>query len=119
MILYVNEKNEIKDVHATNDTTLMAVEVPGGVFDGWSVAKILCHRLNLENGMYAGYSPAVDTRIIEHIDRLGANNEATAEDVANTQFGLMETYEQTEANTSEITNVQLAIMELYEMILGE
>lgn len=119
MILFINKKNEIKDVNTTTDASLMPVEVEDGFFASWSVAKICCFKVILRNGKFAGFTPYVDSRLIEHIERLGKENEATNEDVANTQMGLMETYEQTEVNTSEITNTQLALMELYEMIAEE
>ena len=79
MIVYINEKNEIKDVNATTDTTLTEVEIPAGVFENWSVAKICCHKLMLENGKYTGFTPYVDTKIIEHIERLGTGHENNAE----------------------------------------
>lgn len=79
MIVYVNKKNEIKDVNVTSDETLVAVEVPEDVFYGWSVAKICCHKLTLENGQYTGFTPYVDTKIIEHIERLGTGHEDNAE----------------------------------------
>lgn len=121
MKVYVNSNNEIKDVGTCNDANLMEVEISDefNPFMGWSVAKICCHKVILRNGKFAGFTPYVDSRLIEHIERLGKENEVTAEDVANTQMGLMETYEMTETNTSEITNTQLALMELYEMIAEE
>ena len=77
MIVYINEKNEIKDVGTTTDDTLRPVEVPSDVFNGWSEAKILCYKLDIKDGAYNGYIPGVDTRIIEHIDRLGNKNTET------------------------------------------
>lgn len=74
MIVYVNENNEIKDVNTTADATLIPIEVPECIFDGWSVAKICCHKLGLENGQYTGFTPYVDSRIIEHIERQGQEN---------------------------------------------
>lgn len=79
MKVFINENNEIKDVNTTTDTTLTEVEIPAGVFENWSVAKICCHKLRLENGQYEGFTPYVDSRIIEHIDRLGAGHENNAE----------------------------------------
>lgn len=79
MKVYINSQNEIKDVNTTTDSTFTAVEIPEGVFDNWSVAKICCHKIDLENGQYVGFAPYVDTRIIEHIERLGTENEHNAE----------------------------------------
>ena len=80
MKVFLNEKNEIKDVHSTKDESLTMVELPEGVFEGWSEAKILCQKLYLKDGEYRGFAPAVDSRIIEHIDRLGTESERIASD---------------------------------------
>lgn len=80
MILFINSKNEIKDVNETSDENLRAVEVDdeSTPFANWSVAKICCHKVMLnEEGKYTGFTPYVDTRIIEHIERLGLGNEKT------------------------------------------
>ena len=80
MILFINKKNEIKDVNATTDASLTPVEVSDTEFQGWSVAKICCHKICLtEDGQYQGFTPYVDTKIIEHIERLGTENEHNAE----------------------------------------
>ncbi len=80
MIVYINSKNEIKDVDTTTDATLTPIEMPeDNPFDNWSVAKICCHKLRLENGQYTGFTPYVDTKIIEHIERLGTGHENNAE----------------------------------------
>lgn len=80
MILFINSKNEIKDVNETSDENLTAIEVDdeSTPFANWSVAKICCHKVMLnEEGKYTGFTPYVDTRIIEHIERLGLGNEKT------------------------------------------
>ena len=82
MKVFVNSKNEIKDVNTTTDESLVGVEIPEDVFAGGSVAKICCFKLILENGQYRGFTPYVDTRIIEHIERLGKEAEALAEENA-------------------------------------
>lgn len=71
MKVFVNSKNEIKDVNTTTEETLVVVEVPDDVFAGWSVAKICCFKLILEDGQYRGFTPYVDSKLIEHIERLG------------------------------------------------
>jgi len=93
MIVFINEKNEIKDVGSTTDTTLKQVVVPEYVFNGCSIAKILCFKIILIDGEYAGYEPGVDVRIIEHIDRLGFDNEKNAADVTDIQVAMAELYE--------------------------
>ena len=77
MKVFINAKNEIKDVGTTTDKTLIEVEIPEGEFDNWPVAKICCHKIDLENGRYVGFTPCVDIKIIEHIERLGNKNTET------------------------------------------
>ena len=81
MKVFINENNEIKDVNTTTDASLRPIEMPkDNPFANWSVAKIRCHKVDLENGQYAGFTPYVDSKVIEHIDRLGAENERIASD---------------------------------------
>lgn len=93
MKVFINEKNEIKDVHSTTDGSLTMVELPEGVFDEWSEAKILCQKLDMKDGKYKGFGPAVDTRIIDHLDNLGKANERNASDVTDIQMAMAELYE--------------------------
>lgn len=76
MILFINNKNEIKDVNTTDDNSLTSIEIEdeNNPFVDWSVAKICCYALNLENGKYKGFYPYVDTRIIEHLNKLSIQN---------------------------------------------
>ena len=76
MIIYVNERNEIKDVETTNLDGLTAVEVTDGTFDGWSKAKICCYRAVVDSGNVTMLTPYIDSRLIEHIDQLGRQTEA-------------------------------------------
>lgn len=93
MKVFINAKNEIKDVNSTTDASLTMVEIPEGVFDDWSEAKILCYKVCLLDGAFAGFTPAVDTRIIEHLDNLGKANERNASDVTDIQMAMAELYE--------------------------
>lgn len=77
MKIYVNEKGEIKDVNFTSDTSLSEIEVTDGTFDGWSVAKICCYKVNVSDGHVTMMTPYVDSRLIEHIEQLGMQNEKT------------------------------------------
>ena len=79
MIVYINSENEIKDIGSTTNETFTMVEVPDEAFAGWCEAKILCQKVIFTNGVYSGYEPAVDPRIIEHLDRLGTGHEDNAE----------------------------------------
>ena len=79
MILYVNGENEIKDVNTTEDETLIPLVVNDDdtTFDGWSIAKICCHKVEVTGGYITRFTPYVDSRLVEHIDRLGKENAST------------------------------------------
>ena len=50
MIIFVNDRNEIKDVDVTKDQTLKAYEIAESdlnPFANWPVAKICCYRVGL------------------------------------------------------------------------
>ena len=82
MILFVNEKNEIKDVNTTSDPSLIPLEVNDdeqNPFRDWNVAKICCYRATVSDGMVTMMTPYIDSRLIEHIDRLGAAQNAVAD----------------------------------------
>lgn len=78
MILYVNKNNEIKDVNYTSDKNLISLEVndkfPDNPFLSWSVAKICCYKVEVKDGVVTGYTPYVDSKIVEHIERQGQQN---------------------------------------------
>ena len=80
MKVYINSNYEIKDVGATEDLNLIPVEVPNMFFDGWSVAKICCYKLIVSKGNVEGFTPYVDSRIIEHIDKLAKKSEEVSEE---------------------------------------
>ncbi len=80
MIVYVNKKNEIKDVDTTADATLIPIEMPeNNPFASWSIAKICCHKVILNDGSFVGFVPYVDSKLIEHIDKLGQENAVLTE----------------------------------------
>lgn len=78
MILFVNDKGEIKDVDFTKDTSLIPLEVNDvdNPFIGWSVAKICCYRVTVSDGRVTMMTPYIDSRLLEHIDQLGKQVEA-------------------------------------------
>ena len=104
MIIFVNERNEIKDVNISSDETLTAYEIADGdlnPFANWSVAKICCYRVDLtpetdddmtETGRYfiTMMTPYVDSRIIEHIEQLGKQVETNSADILTTQDAVCE-----------------------------
>lgn len=68
MKVFVNERNEIKDVNVTSDTSLKEVEITDGTFDGWSVAKICCYKVAVSDGVVIMMTPYVDSRIIQPLE---------------------------------------------------
>ena len=76
MILYVNKKNEVKDVNTTTDNSLtpLVVNDNDNPFLSWSIAKICCYKVEVENGIVTSFTPYVDSRIVEHIERQGQAN---------------------------------------------
>ena len=77
MRIYVNNKKEIKDVVTTTDNSLIEYVINDeyNPFINWSVAKICCYKAEVdEDGNVIMFTPYVDSRIIEHIDKLGKQN---------------------------------------------
>ena len=124
MILYVNDRNEIKDVHSTKDSTLTEVVINDerNPFKDWSIAKICCYRVDVREGVVCMFTPYVNSLIIEHLDRLGEQNGQTEETVTNLEVAVCENYESAELfkeeTNSQLDNLQLALVEVYEMIAG-
>lgn len=121
MLLFVNNNNEVKDVNFTKDSSLLPLEVfddDYNPFKDWSVAKICCYRVEVQNGVVIMYTPYVDSRIIEHIDKLGKQGDSNSTDILDTQLGLADTFESMEANSESITMCEEALAEIYELILG-
>jgi len=118
MKVYCNDRLEIMDVGSTLDTTLTEYEVPDEDFEGWSIAKICCYKIYVSLGKYCGFSPYVDSRLIQHIEQLGKQTEFNASDISDNREGLTETFESTLTNTDDISMCREAIEEIYEMIIG-
>ena len=95
MILYVNDKNEIKDVNTTSDPSLIALEINDETnpFEGWSTAKICCYMVNVAEGQVVMMTPYVDSRLIEHINQLGKENDLNAADASDLRAAIEELYE--------------------------
>lgn len=81
MIVYVNDKNEIKAVGVTSDSTLTAIEITDGTFDNWSDGKICCYKINVVDGNVTMLTPYVDSRLIDHFDELSKTTEEVAESI--------------------------------------
>lgn len=97
MILYVNEQNEICDVDSTDDSNLIPLVIndDDNPFETWNKAKICCYKVEVSDGNIIKYSPYIDTRVINHIDKLEGNNKK---------------------NESQITTLELILTELYKLI---
>lgn len=79
MILYVNGKNEVVDVNATENKNLIPLVVNEDIeenksFLSYSIAKMCCYKVEVENGILTSYIPYVNDKLIQHIDRLSTQN---------------------------------------------
>jgi len=88
MIVFTNDKLEIKDVGTTDDASLTEnyIDDECNPFKGWSTAKICCYKATILFGRVVMMTPYVDSKLLEHIDQLGqqtAENNAAALDLAN------------------------------------
>lgn len=63
-------------------------------------------------------TPYMDSRIVEHISRLGGDTEMVAADLTDTQLALVENYDQTLAIADDLTDTQLALVENYDQTLS-
>lgn len=90
MIIYINKNGEIKDVNTTSDTTLTPVNISdeNNCFKGWSIAKICCYKVSVNNGHVVMLTPYIDSKTIERISKLGSENEALQEQLIATQAQL-------------------------------
>ena len=119
MILFVNDKGEIRDIDSTEDKSLTALEITGSnPFEGWSDARIRCYRVEVRDGEVVMMTPYVSSTLLDHIDYLGKGTQAVAESVTSTQMALTETFEQAEKNGDQLTDAEIAIAEVYEELVG-
>ena len=122
MIIFCNNKGEIKDVgiNSKADETLTRFEIEdeGNPFKDFSSAKICCYKCTVIGGKVTMMTPYLDSRLIEHIEQLGQSTEINKADISDNREGIMETFESTLTNEAELEDCRSAIIELYEM-LGE
>ena len=76
MILFINERNEIKDVDVTRDETLKGYEIvdDNNPFKNWDVDKICCYKVGLTPEIV---TEVVDIEEVTYTDEEG--NEVTEE----------------------------------------
>lgn len=81
MYLILNSDNEIKGVGVTTNPDYKSVFVDETVddfpFKDWSVAKICCYKVEVKDGIITMMTPYVDSRLLDHFDQLGLQNEDT------------------------------------------
>ena len=105
MIVYVNDNYEIKDVGSTTDESLTKVEIADdeyNPFRDWSVAKILCYKVLVKDNRVVMMTPYVDSRIIEHIDKLGIHSESNSADISNNSDGIFDLADVSSLNSDSI-----------------
>lgn len=119
MIIFTNDRDEIKDVGYTSDVKLkgLVIDDNDNPFKGWSAAKICCYKATVLFGKVTMMTPYVDSRLLEHIDQLGKAEEKDASDITDVQDAVAETYEVTMDNADDITDTQDAIAETYEVTM--
>ena len=83
MIIFVNERNEIKDVDVTRDDTLTAYEIVDNEnpFENWEVDKICCYRVGLTPERV---TEIIGTEEVTYTD-LEGNEVTTTRDVTETK----------------------------------
>lgn len=119
MILYINDKNEIKDVNITSNDSLTPIQVGDDFVENYSKAKLCCYKLIFdENNEVIGLTNYIKTNLLECVNKLGKTDETAAIDILDTQVALTETFEKALSSEADITDIQLALVELYEMITG-
>ena len=85
MKVFINEKGEIKDVGFSKNESLTEVTIDDehNPFKDWCAEKICCYKVIVTNGVVTSMTPYIDTRIIEHLDRLDTS-------IANLETALIE-----------------------------
>lgn len=124
MYVSVNSNNEIKEVGITSNPELTSLYINDEMnpFKDWSNAKICCYKVNVNDGVVTMMTPYVDSRLIEHIDRLGVADSAAETQITNLEAAVCDIYENAEAqvsiNQQQLTDLELAICEVYEALGG-
>lgn len=141
MILYIDTENRIKDVDTTSDSSLTPIEVEETPFDGWSVAKICCYKVYLSQipiypepekseeeeeevepepigykTVISGFTPYVDSRLIEHIDALGNGHEDNASKISENSEAEFDLADLADENSNSIFELADMIAELQSKV---
>lgn len=82
MIVFVDSESKIRAVNKTTDENLTPLFIDETnemyPFKGWSVAKICCYKVSVQNGVVTMYTPYVDSRLLDQIDMMGHSIEAAS-----------------------------------------
>lgn len=74
MKLYVDNKNRIMAVNATDRTDLREFEIDETEetfpFSGWNESKILCYKVNIVNGKITMFTPYIDTSLFGALEKM-------------------------------------------------
>lgn len=83
MILYVDNRGCIKDVGSSSNSSLRRIEISeeGNPFEGWSVDRICCYRIEEQEGRIVMMTPYTDSRNIDFYDRGGRAHEENSEGI--------------------------------------
>lgn len=75
MILYVDSENKVRAVNSTTDTSLTPLYVDETAdlfpFKGWSIAKICCYKVTVQDGIVTMFTPYRPSSALEYIDEIG------------------------------------------------
>lgn len=118
MIIFTNDKNEIKDVGKTNLEGLTALEIDeaDNPFKGWSSAKICCYKATVLFGKVTMMTPYVDSRIIEHIEQLGKQAEENTKIATENEGGVIDLSTLIDENNSALVEVSELLSTAFEEI---
>ena len=77
MVVYVNGRNEIKDVGTTTNESLTPIDLDGisHPFDDMSVDEICCYKVRINERGNAVVQPYIAKDLRDRIGRLGKENE--------------------------------------------
>lgn len=71
MKVFTDSEGRILAVGSTDDDSLIEQNISDGTFDGWSDAKIMCYRVEVdENGFVTMMTPYVPSNLIDKISQM-------------------------------------------------
>ena len=128
MILFVDNESKVRAVNTTTDTSLTPLYVDETAdsfpFKGWSVAKICCYRVSVNDGIVTMMTPYIDSRNLEMIDNMGHQIDATSDNTkitTETVDGIMTDVipELAEADANLTATIDSILTDIIPSIIGE